>query len=101
MCALPAEALIFERTCFGLSANKRRIAGAVGLAEAVAAGDQRDGFLVVHRHAEERLADVLGGSDRIRIAVRALRIDVDQTHLHRTERLGKLALTAVALIAEP
>jgi hypothetical protein len=26
-------------------------AGAVGLAEGVAAGDERDGLLVVHRHA--------------------------------------------------
>ena len=43
----------------GLRADQRRIAGAVGLAEGVAAGDQRDGLLVVHRHAEERLADVL------------------------------------------
>ena len=28
-----------------------RVGGAVGLAEGVAAGDQRDGLLVVHRHA--------------------------------------------------
>jgi hypothetical protein len=30
----------------------------VGLAEGVPAGNQRDGFFVVHRHAGERLADV-------------------------------------------
>ena len=70
--ALPAEALILERAGFRLRSDQRRIAGAVGLAEGVAAGDQRDGLLVVHRHAEERLADVLGRRDRIRIAVRAL-----------------------------
>ena len=89
------------RAAFRLRADQRRIAGAVGLAEGVAAGDQRDGLLVVHRHAEERLADVLGRRDRIRIAVRAFRIDVDQAHLHRAERLRELAFAAVALVAQP
>ena len=99
--ALPAEALILERAAFRLRPDQRRIAGAVGLAEGVAAGDQRDGLLVVHRHAEERFADVLGRRDRVRIAVRPFRIDVDQAHLHRAERLRELAFAAVALVAEP
>ena len=73
----------------------------MGLAEGVAAGNQRDGFFVVHRHAEERLADVLGRCDRVRIAVRPFRIDVDEAHLHGAERLGKLALAAVAFVAQP
>ena len=84
--ALPAEALILERAAFRLRADQRRIARAVGLAEGVAAGDQRDGLLVVHRHAEERFADVLRGRERVRIAVRPFRVDVDQAHLHRAER---------------
>ena len=42
-----------------------------------------------------------GGRERIGIAVRAFRIDVDQAHLHGAERLGELALAAVALVAEP
>src|SRR5262245_48414237 len=42
--ALPAEALILEVGTFRLRADQRRIARAVGLAEAVAAGNQRDGF---------------------------------------------------------
>ena len=99
--ALPAEALILDGAAFRLRADQRRIAGAVGLAEGVAAGNQRDGLLVVHRHAEERLADVLGRRDRVRIAVRPFRIDVDQAHLHRAERLRKLAFAAVAFVAEP
>src|SRR5262245_42710135 len=73
----------------------------MGLAEAVAAGNQRDGLLIVHGHAEEGLADVLCRGDGIRVAVWPLRIDVDQAHLHGTERLRQLALAAVALIAEP
>ncbi|MGY4437811.1 hypothetical protein ACVW04_000593 [Bradyrhizobium sp. LM2.3] len=99
--ALPAEALILERARFRLRSDQRRIASTMGLAEGMATGDQRDGFLVIHRHAEEGLADVLGRGDRIRLAVRAFRIDVDEAHLHRAERLGELAFAAVALIAQP
>ncbi len=101
MLAPPAEALILERRAFRLGAHQRGVAGTVGLAEGVAAGDQRHGLFVVHRHAEERFADVLGRSKRIRIAVRAFRIDVDQAHLHGAERLGQLTFAAVALVAEP
>ena len=43
----------------------------------------------------------LADRDRIRIAVRAFRIDVDQAHLHRAERFGQLTFAAVALVAEP
>ena len=61
--------------------------GAVGLAEGVAAGDQRDGLLVVHRHPAERLADVAGRGERVGVAVGALGVDVDQAHLHGAERV--------------
>ncbi len=43
----------------------------------------------------------LAAASGIGAAVRALRVDVDQAHLHRAERVGEVALTAVALVAEP
>ena len=67
-------------------------ARAVGLAEGVPARDQRDRLLVVHRHSTERLADVLGGGDRIAAAVRPFGVDVDQAHLHRGERMREVAI---------
>ena len=73
----------------------------MGFAEAVAAGNQGDGLLVVHRHPEERFADVLGRSDRVGIAVRPFRIDVNKAHLHRAERFGKLTFAAVAFVTQP
>src|SRR6478609_4518181 len=85
MLAPPAEALILDGAPFRSGADQRGIAGAVGLAEGVAAGNQSDRLLVVHRHAEERFANVLRRRDRVWIAV----------------RLRKLAFAAVALIAEP
>src|SRR5580692_2336211 len=51
----------------------RGIGGAVRFAEGMAAGDQCDGLLIVHRHASERLANICRGGERIGIAVGAFR----------------------------
>ena len=88
---VPAEALRFEVGRFGLRADVVRRRRAVALAHAVAAGDQRHGLLVVHRHAGEGLADVPGRGDRVRVAVRAFRVHVDQAHLHRGQRVLEVA----------
>ena len=98
---LPAEALLLDTGGFGLGTHQRRIAGAVGFAEGVAAGDQRDRLFIVHRHARKRLADVARRGDRIRIAVRPFRVDVDQTHLHGGERVLQVAVAGVALVRQP
>ena len=95
---LPAEALLLDVGRFRSRPHQRRIARAVRLAEGVAAGDQRDGLLVVHRHAGECLADVPRRRDRIRIAVRAFRIDVDQAHLDGSERIREIALSGIARV---
>ncbi len=74
----------------------------MALAESVAAGGQRDGLLVVHGHACEGLAHVTAGGDRIRVAVRAFRVHVDQTHLHGGERILEIpvaGVTALGLVA--
>ena len=73
----------------------------MALAERVAADDERDRLLVVHRHAAEGLADVPAGGQRIRVAVGPLRVHVDQAHLHGAERIGELPVAAVALVSEP
>jgi hypothetical protein len=79
----------------------RRIARAVALAEGVPAGDERDGLFVVHGHAGEGLADVTAGGDRIRVAVRAFRVHVDQAHLHGGQRVFEIPVAGVALVAQP
>ena len=80
--------------------------GTVGLAEGVPAGDQGDGLLVVHVHPVEGLADVVGGGGRVRVALRALRVDVDQAHGGRTEGLlqltgGLIGAVVAGVRAEP
>ena len=88
---LPAKALMLDSCRLRLFRDVRRGRGAVGLAEGMPACDQRDGLFVVHGHAPERLANVDGGGDRVRLAVRTFRIDVDQTHLHGGERVFQVA----------
>src|SRR5262249_58550049 len=57
--APPAEALLLDAGRFGIRPHMGLRAGAVGLAKGVAARDERHRLLVVHRHALERLADIL------------------------------------------
>src|SRR5205085_12679778 len=99
---LPAEALLLEGGArrFGTDVLGRR-RSAVGLAEGVAADDERNRLLVVHRHAAEGLANVARGGLRIRFAARPFGIDVDEAHLHGAERFGEVPVTAVTLVSEP
>jgi hypothetical protein len=83
---------------FGFRTNQRGIARAVAFAEGVSAGGERNGFLVVHGHAGERFADVTAGGDRIRIAVRAFRVHVDQAHLHGRQGVFEIAVTGVTAL---
>ena len=98
---LPAQALRLDRASLRFRADVLGVDGAMALAERVTADDECHRLLVVHRHARERLSDVDGRRQRIRVAVRALGVHVDQPHLHGTERTGQLPLAAVALVAEP
>src|SRR5882757_424078 len=97
----PAETLLLDAGGFRLRTDQSGIAGAMGLAEGVTAGNQRDGLLVVHRHARERLADVPRRREGIGIAIRPFRIDVDQAHLHGAERALQVAIARVALVRQP
>ena len=73
----------------------------MGLADRVAADDERNRLLVVHGHPSEGLANVPGGGDRIRGAVGPLRIHINQAHLHGGERFREFPLAAVSLVSEP
>ncbi len=98
---LPAQALLLEAGRFRVRPHIRRGAGSVGLAERMAAGDQRHRLLVVHRHAREGLADIPRRGDRIGVAVRAFRVDVNQAHLHGGQRIFEFPVAGVAFVAQP
>ena len=73
----------------------------MGLAEGVATGNEGDGLLVVHRHACEGFTNVPRRGERVGVAVRPLGVDVDQAHLHGGERFFEIAITGIALVAQP
>ena len=86
----PAKALRFQAGAFRLRPLVGLGRGAVGLAEGVAAGDERHGLFVVHRHAGEGLADEGGGGERVAVGARTFRIHIDQAHLGGAERMREV-----------
>ena len=83
----PAEALPVYGAALGLSTDVGVIAATVGLADGVTATGQRRGFFVVHRHAAEGFPHVQRGQNRVRVAVDAFGVDVDQAHVDRRQRV--------------
>ncbi len=73
----------------------------MGLAEAVPARDERHGLLVIHCHALEGLTNVDSRGGRIGLAVRPFGIHIDESHLHRGERIFELPVAGVALVLKP
>src|ERR1700722_13466238 len=66
----PAQALLLDGSPLGFYADiLARIGSAVGFAERVPASNERDGLFVIHRHAQERLADIACRSDWIGLSV--------------------------------
>src|SRR4051812_36192291 len=101
---LPAEALLFKVGSLRFRSDVlRRRGSAMSLAEGVSADDERDRFLVVHRHARERAPDHFRRGGGIRFAARTLRVHVDQAHVIGSERSLKIPITIVGvpLVTEP
>ena len=99
--ALPAKAHLFQRRGFRFRAHMARGAGAMALAEGMAAGDQGHGFLIIHRHARKGFANIAARGDRVRLAIRAFGVDVNQAHLHGGQRVFQNAVARIALIVQP
>src|SRR5580700_4346100 len=96
--ACPAEALLFDRRAFRLPAQLGAGPGSVGLAEGVTAGDQSDGFFVVHRHTRERLTDIFGCLDRVGNAFRAFRIHINEAHRGGAEWTREITFARIAFV---
>ena len=54
-----------------------------------------------HRHALERLADVFRSGHWVRVAVRPLRVDVDQAHVVGAEGSLEFSIAIVASVVKP
>ncbi len=98
---VPAQALLVQGGPFGGGTHQGGIAGAMGFAEGMAAGDKGYGFFVVHGHAGKGFAHIPAGSDGIRFAIGAFGVDIDQAHLHGGQGALKLTVAAIAIITKP
>src|SRR5580704_5100005 len=98
---VPTEPLLLNRAPLRLRTYQGGIPRTVGFTEAVAAGDQGNGFFVIHCHTGKRFANVPGCGEGIRLAARTFRVDVDETHLYGAQWALQVALPGVALIRQP
>src|SRR5205814_560492 len=99
---LPAEALLLQAGTLWFGTDVLGIRGStMSLADRVAAHDERNRLLVIHRHAAERFANVPGGKGRIGVEARPLRDHVDQAHVIGAERPLDLPVAGVALVSKP
>ena len=98
----PAQALLFNAGTFGLRADVLAwVGGTMAFAKGMATRGERHGFVVVHGHSGEGFSDVAGRAQRVWRAVWAFRVHIDQAHLHGSQRVLKIAITAVTLIGQP
>src|SRR5208283_1632193 len=99
---LPSETLLLDGSTFWLVTYILSGNGStVRFAEGVSAGNEGNGFFVVHRHAGKRFPDIACRGDRIRLSIGPFRIHVNQTHLHRAERILEVAIAGVTLVRQP
>ena len=76
----------------------RRIPCTMRFAERMTPGNKRDGLFIVHRHACKGFADIMRRGERIRSAIRAFWIHVDEAHLYSSQRIRQLALARIAAV---
>ncbi len=95
----PAESHVFDFRSLGFNAESTGIAVAVGLADCVTTGCQGGGFLVIHGHAGEGLAHLPSGLQRVGLTIHAFGVDVDEAHLHGSERVFHRVRLADILVA--
>ena len=92
----PSESLRFHILGFWIRPEVGSTAVAVRFSDSMATGGERDGLFIIHRHTREGEAHVLRGTQRIRLAVHALGIHIDETHLHRSQ--GVLEASAIVIL---
>ena len=97
----PAQALMFNRSGSRCITNTLfRFVCTVSFSEGMAASNQGNGFFIIHRHSSKGFTNVFGSSQWIRIPSRTFRINVNQTHLNRSQWFCQFAFAIMALISK-
>src|SRR5688572_3047677 len=86
----PSKTLFFKTCSCGHRTDMFVCIGSsVSFAKGVTTCNQCHGFLIIHCHPSKSFADVASSGDGIRFAVRTLRIHINQSHLHSSQRVFK------------
>ena len=64
----------------------------MSFSKAVSPADESHGLRIVHTHAAKHFTDLQSANVRVWIPKRAGRVDVNQAHSIRSERIGTVAL---------
>ena len=97
----PAKFLVLQPGATGFNPETAvGLVGTVGFTKAVASGNHRHGFGIVHCHASKGFANVVGCQGRVGIAVGPLGVNVNQPHLHRGQGVVQLAFAGIPLIRQ-
>ena len=99
--AVPADPLVLDAGTLWICSDVSFRASAVRFAERVSANNQRDRLFIVHRHAHEGAADVLGGPGRVGLATGTFGVDVDQAHVVGAELLVEHAVAVMSFVSQP
>src|SRR5215469_15788444 len=97
----PSQALLFDWGRLRFAAYVAFRYRTMSFSEGMPADNQRSSLHVVHRHPAEGLPDIKSRSHWIGLSLRAFRIDVNQSHLNRAERMVPLTGFLVAGIGQP
>lgn len=96
--ANPAESLVLNTRCGRFWSTVAVWSGTVGLAKSVTTDNKSGSLLVVHAHAAKGCANIVGSSNRVRVAVGTGGVDINQTHVCGSKRLFELAILEVCVL---
>lgn len=91
----PAQALLLNVGSRGLGTDIVSWGSTVSLTKGVTTNNKSNGLLIIHSHTAEGDTNVTAGSDGVGDSIRALWVDVDQTHVDGSKRIFKLTVVNV------
>ena len=70
----------------------------MGLTKGMTTADKRDSFFVIHCHAAECVANIVGRGLWVRVSVRPFGVHIDEAHLHGGQWIFEIAVARVTTV---
>src|SRR6056297_2746783 len=98
---LPPETLHFDRSFFRIVSQMFFRSRSVHFSECVSAGNECNGFFIIHGHTFKRLPYILCRFFGIRHSIRPFRVHINQSHVVGSKPSLKITRVIVPLICKP